>query len=263
MVSPVEITVDYIDVRGAKIQYLKGGSGETLLYLHSGGGETFALPFHEALAQNFSLIAPAHPGYDQSAGLERIRDIEDLAFHYLDLMDALNLDKIHVVGTSLGGWLAAELAVRWPKRFKKMVLVDAAGLWLTESPMAEIFGLEPPEMRNLLFYDPQSEIAQTVIMEEPPEDLLFHMLKGLEALARIGWDPYLHNPKLHDRLYRINLPTLVLWGENDKLIPNAYAHAYHKAIKDSELALIKECGHLPIFEKTVEFVEQVTAFLKK
>src|SRR5690349_3092299 len=137
--------VEFIDVRGSRIQVLQGGEGDPLLYLHSGGGETFWLPFHEGLAKNFSVIAPVHPGFDQSEGINRIQDIEDLAFHYLELLDVMKLDKVNIVGTSLGGWIAAEVAVRWPERIKKLILVDAAGIWLPETPMAELFGLEPAE----------------------------------------------------------------------------------------------------------------------
>src|SRR5713226_3836883 len=103
-------TVEMIDVRGKRIQVLRGGAGEPLLYLHSGGGETYWMPFNEALAEHYSVIAPAHPGFDQSEGLDRIRDIEDLAFQYLDLLDTLKLDRVNIVGLSLGGWIGAELA---------------------------------------------------------------------------------------------------------------------------------------------------------
>lgn len=262
MTNQVDLTVDFVDVRGVRAQVLRGGEGETLLYLHSAGGETFPLPFHEALAQHFSLIAPAHPGFDQSTGVEKINDIEDMVFYYINFLDTLKLDKINVVGTSLGGWLAMELAVRWPERFKKIVLVDAAGIWLQETPMAEMFGLEPAELRELCFYDPNSDIAQALVQDQPPEEMLFLMLKGLETTARIAWNPYLHNPKLHDRLHRMNVPTLIIWGEHDKLIPLAYGQALNKAIANSQLVVLKECGHMPIFEKTEEFVENVVKFLK-
>jgi pimeloyl-ACP methyl ester carboxylesterase len=262
MTNQVDLSVEFVDVRGKNIQVLKGGEGETLLYLHSAGGETFPLPFHEALAQHFSLIAPAHPGFDQSTGIDKINDIEDLTFYYLEFLDKMNLDKVNVVGTSLGGWLAMELAVRWPERFKKIALVDAVGIWLNDSPMAEMFGLEPAELRELCFYDPKSDVAQALIQDEPPEEMLFLILKGLETTARLAWNPYLHNPKLHNRLYRINVPTLIIWGEHDKLVPLAYGQALNKAISGSKLEVIKECGHMPIFEKTSEFVELVVNFMK-
>jgi pimeloyl-ACP methyl ester carboxylesterase len=254
--------VEYIDIRGARIQVLSGGEGSPLVYLHSGGGETFWLPFHEALAQHFRVYAPAHPGFDQSEGLDRIRDIEDLAFHYLDLLDAMKLDKVDIVGLSLGGWIAAEFAVRWQERVNRLVLADSAGIWIEESPMAELFGLEPSEMRELAFYDPKSETAMAMMQDDPPEEMMVMMFKAMESLARVGWNPYLHNPKLHDRLGRIRVPTMLLWGEDDKIIPPAYAHAFNKAIPNSEIAFIKQCGHLPIVERPEAFVEHVVRFLK-
>lgn len=262
MTNPVDLTIDFVDVRGKKIQVIRGGEGETLLYLHSAGGETFPLPFHEELASHFSLIAPAHPGFHESTGIEQINDIEDLTFYYLEFLDALKLDKVNVVGTSLGGWLAMELAVRWPERFKKIVLVDAVGIWLKDTPMAEMFGLEPTELRELVFFDPNSDIAHALVQDEPQEDFLFLVLKALETTARLAWNPYLHNPKLHNRLYRINAPTLILWGEHDKLVPLAYGEAFNKAIPDSKLVVFKDCGHMPIFEKTSEFVDEVVKFIK-
>jgi pimeloyl-ACP methyl ester carboxylesterase len=258
----VDLTVDFVDVRGSKIQVMRGGAGEPLLYLHSAGGETIPMPFHDALAEEFSLIAPAHPGFDQSQGIEKISDIEDLVFYYLDFLDTLGLDKVNLVGTSLGGWIGAELAVRWPERFRRLVLVDSAGIWLPEQPMAELFGLEPPEMRELIFFDPKSDLAEALISDDPPEDMLLLLLKGLETLARVGWNPYLHNPKLLGRLHRITCPTLILWGEQDKLIPMAYAEAFHQAIANSKLTVFKECGHLPIFEKVAEFTAAVRDFVK-
>lgn len=254
--------VDFIDVRGLRIQVLSGGQGDPLVYLHSAGGETFWMPFHQALAQHFRVIAPVHPGFDQSEGLDRIRDIEDYAFHYLDVLDALKLERVNIVGLSLGGWIAAELAVRWSDRIRKLVLVDSAGIWLPQTPMAELFGLEPAEMRELCFYDPKSEIALGLIQDEPPEEMMTLILKGMESLARVGWNPYLHDPKLHGRLNRIKCPTMVLWGDSDKLIPPAYAQAFHEAIPGSELVILKKCGHLPIFEQTEAFVENVVRFLK-
>src|SRR5262249_10247837 len=116
-------------------------------------------------------------------------------------------------------------------------------------------------MRELTFYDPNSETAHALIQDDPPEEMMIHLFKAMESLARVGWNPYLHNPKLHDRLGRIRIPTLLMWGEQDKIIPPAYAHAFHEAIPNSELVFIKNCGHLPIVEQPEAFVEHVVGFL--
>jgi pimeloyl-ACP methyl ester carboxylesterase len=256
----------HITIGGKRTKLLRGGTGVPLLYLHSAGGETLWLPFHDALAQHFEVYAPAHPGFDTSEGLAEIDSIEDLAFHYLDLLDAMGWERVRVVGTSMGGWIAAEVATRWPTRFEKMVLVDAVGLRVegaSYGPLWE-YGSEPERLRPWLFADPESPIARMCVrsLAEMPEPLLLLQMKAAEAGARVMWRPYLHNPKLRGRLARIRVPTLVLWGEQDRLAPLAYGRAYAAGIPGARLEIIPDCGHLPIFEKTEEFVRHTVAFLK-
>lgn len=256
----------HITVGGSKIKLLHGGQGKPLLYLHSAGGETLWFPFHDALAQHFSLFAPAHPGFDSSEGLEKIDSIEDLAFHYLDFFDKMGWSKVNVMGTSLGGWLGAEIACRWPERVDKLVLVDAAGLHVPGAPMQGLWEnmRDTEHMRRLLFADPQSMIAQMLVtpIEDTPDELLLLRLKANEAAARVAWNPYFHNPKLPGRLRRITCPTLILWGEQDRLIPLEHGKAYLAGIAGAEMQIIPNCGHLPIFEAVPELVERVVAFLR-
>jgi pimeloyl-ACP methyl ester carboxylesterase len=255
----------HVVVNGAKIKLLHGGHGPPLLYLHSSAGETFWLPFHDALAQRFEVFAPANPGCDTSEGLEHIDSIEDLAFHTVDLMDAIGVPRAHVVGLSLGGWLAAEIGVRWPERLDKLVLVDSAGLHVPEAPMAALFELmgDAERMRRLIFADPDSPLARMLVtpLEETPEPLLLLRLKAAEAAARVAWNPYFHNPKLPGRLRRIRAPTLVIWGEEDRLIPLAHGRAYAAGIPGARLEVIAGCGHMPIVEAVPALVERIVAFL--
>ena len=195
---------EMLEVRGTKIQLLKGGMGDPLLYLHSAGGEVMWLPFFEALSRHFTVYLPAQPGFSKSEGLEKIDTMEDLVFHITDLMDQLELDKPNIVGLSLGGWLAAELATRYAQRIRKLVLMDAVGLRVKDAPVADIFAATPEETRRLVFYNPESELARTFIPEAPSPEVLEMVLKAREATARVGWNPYLHNPKLRERLYRIH-----------------------------------------------------------
>jgi len=253
-----------IDVAGKRTQVLVGGEGPPLLYLHSAGSETFWLPFHQGLAQHFTVYAPAHPGFAESEGLEEIDTIEDLVFHYWDLFDLMGWEKVNIVGASLGGWIAAEFAVRYPEKVDRLVLVGSAGLWVDDAPIADLFAslLSPERLRSMIFHDPNSFLAQLLLPAQPSPEQMLLSFKAMQAAARVGWNPFMHNPKLRRRLYRIKSPTLILWGESDKLIPLAHAHAYHEGIKNSQMVILKQCGHLPMFEKTEEFVKAVVGFLR-
>jgi len=255
----------HVEIGGSKTKLLRGGSGEPLLYLHSAGGETLWLPFHEDLAQHFEVFAPAHPGFDTSDGLDKIDSMEDLVFHYVDFWDAMGWDKVNVVGLSLGGWIGAEFAVRYSNRVKKLVLVDSAGLYVKGAPIHPMWehAREPEILRRILFADPEGPLAMTLIMhpEEMPDEMLIATLKAAEATARVGWNPYLHNPKLRGHLHRIKVPTLVLWGDKDGLIPPAHGKAFADGIPGAKLSVIENCGHMPNIECQEEFVKRVLAFL--
>jgi pimeloyl-ACP methyl ester carboxylesterase len=253
---------EMLDVRGVKIQMLKGGSGDPLLYLHSAGGEIVWLPFFEQLSQKYTVYLPAHPGFSKSEGLDRIDTMEDLVFHYTDLMDQLGLTQPYVAGLSLGGWLAAELATRYPHRMRKLALINAVGLRVPGAPIADLFAATPAELRNLVFHDPNSDLAKTFVPDAPSPEVLENTMKAREATARVGWNPYLCNPKLRDRLYRITVPTLIMWGDSDRLVPLAHGQAYHEGIAGSKLVLLEKCGHAPPFEKPEETVKVLAEFFK-
>jgi len=253
---------EFLNVRGTKIQMLKGGTGDPLLYLHSAGGEVAWLPFFELLSRHYTVYLPAHPGFSQSEGLDKIDTMEDLVFHYTDLMDHLGLTQPYVAGLSLGGWLAAELASRYSHRIRKLALIDAVGLRVPGSPIAEIFAVTSAETRNLVFHDPQSELAKMFVPDVPAPEVLENTLKAREATARVGWNPYLCNPKLRERLYRVSVPTLVIWGESDRLVPPAHGKAYQEGIAGSKLLILEKCGHAPPFEKPEETAKLLTEFFR-
>ena len=252
-----------IDVHGSSIEYLKGGSGAPLLYLHSAGGEAAWLPFFELLAKHFTVYAPAAPGFAGSSGLEKIDTIEDLVFHTVDVMDALGLDEASVVGLSLGGWLAAELAVHHPRRVRRLVLISAVGLHVEGAPVADLFGVNPAGARQLIFRDPESALARQMISDTPSPDELEAALKAREATARIGWNPFLHDPKLRGRLYRVQAPTRIIWGDSDRLVPLAHGEAYRDGIERADLKVVKRSGHAPPFEQPEETAKLVVEFLEQ
>src|SRR5262245_33936177 len=149
-----------IAVGTKQVRLLQGGTGEPLLYLHSAGLDVEWSPIHERLAAHRAVLLPAHPGFSDSTGLDEVDGIFDLVLHYVDLMDVLGLASVDVVGTSFGGWIAAEVAALYPARVKRLVLVDAVGLWIDGTPIRELFGTTPPELAPLLFHDQDFPIAQ-------------------------------------------------------------------------------------------------------
>jgi pimeloyl-ACP methyl ester carboxylesterase len=253
-----------IDVRGRPTVLMHGGDGPPFVYLHSSLGESFRwLPFYQTWAKNFTVYVPTHPGFGQSGGFDQIDTIEDMAFHYVELFDALGLGEVILGGVSLGGWIAAEFAVRWPERVQKLWISGAPGLWVDEQPLPDLFRFmqDRDKMRQLLFHDPHGYAAKMVIVDEPDEERMLAGYQAMTALARLVWErPY--DPKLAARLHRVQCPTLLLWGASDRLVPPAYGEAYHKYLPHAQWQTIPDCGHLAMFEKEVEFVEAVAKFCR-
>ncbi len=262
-----------VDAPIGKIQVFRGGSGPPLVYLHSAGGEAAGLALLEDLAEGFEVVAPVFPGFGESEGIEEIDGIEDAVFHLLDLWAVLELDAPAVLGCSLGGWMALELAVRYPERVGRMVLVNSVGLYLPEAPIAELFGRSPAELAGMLFVDQQHPVAAAMhAMEEftgdvgkrveIPIELVLPMWKALGATARLAWDPYLHDPKLRGRLRRVTAPTLVIAGAHDGLVPLAHAETLAAEIPDAQLAVLEGGAHWLIFECPDDLAALTREFLR-
>lgn len=250
-----------IQVAGRKIQMAQGGAGPPLLYLHSAAGETEWSNFHQLLGQSHRILLPAHPGFALSNGLESILDIQDLAWHYVDLLESLGISRIPVVGFSLGGWLAAEIAVLRPHLFEKLILVASAGIRLPEVTSPDIFLDDMDELRRLLFYDSESQLAQDFLPRSHTDERMLFWIRAREASARVAWNPYLHNPRLAQHLKRISVPTLVLWGENDRIFPLPLARYFAQHIPAAQLQVIPECGHMLPLEQPEKFAQACQTFL--
>jgi pimeloyl-ACP methyl ester carboxylesterase len=254
-----------IDVAGRPTIIMSAGEGIPFVYLHSSLGESFSwLPFYQAWARQFQVLVPTHPGFGKSGGFDDIDSVEDMAFHYVEMFDALGLDQVILGGVSLGGWIAAEFAVRWPERVKRLWIADSPGLWVDDDPLPDLFRYmrDRPKLRELMFHDPNSYIAKLVIQDNPDDERLLSAYQSMTVLARLVWDrPY--DPKLASRLHRIQCPVLLVWGENDKLVPPTYGEAYRSHLPQAEWKLIANCGHLPMFEREQEFVETISAFCNK
>ena len=239
---------------------VRQGTGPPLLLLHGGDGPQNHLPFFQQLTERFDVIAPTHPGFAGSPIPEHFDTLEDLVYLYLDVLDALQLQDVILLGFSLGGWIAAEIAVRNTTRLAKLILVDAVGIkpgTRDTRDIADIFGMSAPEVVQLMFHDP----AQAPHLATLADEQLTMMAADRIAHALYTWDPYMHNPKLRYRLHRINVPTLLLWGASDGIVTVAYAEAYSKMIPAARLVIIPAAGHLPQVEQPDIFVQHVLSFM--
>lgn len=246
-------------VDGCRIEMLRGGDGAPLLFLHGAGGAGAWLPFMEQLSQRFDVIVPEHPGYGGSETPDWLDELSDLAYFYLDFMRALGLDGVHAVGNSLGGWIAAEIAARDTARLRTLTLVDAAGIHVKGVRKGDIFLWAPEERVRNLFVD--QSFADARLAVEPTEEMADILLKNEFTTAKLAWEPRFYSRQLRKWLHRIDVPTLIVWGDSDKIFPVDHAHAYQALIPGSRVEIIPQCGHVPQVEKADRFVEILGAFI--
>ncbi len=248
-----------IDVRGCKLNVRRGGHGEPLLFLHGAQGLNGNEPGLEALTKHFDVIAPDHPGFGKSDLAVVVDDISDLALFYLDLLDKLALDKVHVVGQCIGGWLALEIAIRNTRRIKSLVLVNSAGIRVKGVPRADMFVCSEDDLLKLLFAKGGKEWLQSWRATPDMEDIYD---RNRAAAARYSWSPRLCNPKLDRWLHRIDVPTHIVWGSEDHLIPRAYATALKDHITGATLATIPDCAHMLHVEQPQAFAGEISQFIR-
>jgi pimeloyl-ACP methyl ester carboxylesterase len=254
--------VNTIAIQGIDLQVVRQGTGQPLCLLHGGDGPHGLVPLLTRLAERFEVIAPTHPGFAGTAIPEHFDTLEDLVYLYLDLLDVLDLHDVILMGLSMGGWVAAEIAVRTTSRLSQMILVDAVGIKPGDRntrDIADIFGLPAPEVAQLLWHDP----AQAPSLASMTDEQVTELAGDRIAHAMYTWEPYMHNPKLRYRLHRINVPTLLLWGASDGVVPVAYAEAYRQLIPGARLAVIPEAGHLPHVEQPDIVLQHVLAFVTR
>jgi pimeloyl-ACP methyl ester carboxylesterase len=251
----------FIDICGIRIEMIDRGAGRQLLFLHPGIGIDPAAPVLDHLAKSVRLLAPSHPGFGRSDLPPAFTTVDDLAYFYLDLMDALDLRDAIVVGVSLGGWIAAEIAVKSTARITALVLADAVGIRVSDSPetsdIADVFALAEKDFVALAYHDPAKGARDPGL----PEARLVAQARNLESTARFAWAPYMHDPKLKGRLHRIEVPTLLLWGANDRIVTPDYGRAYANAIPGARFALIERAGHFPHIEQPEQFAGKVLSFV--
>lgn len=263
-----------ITVAGRSVWVEEIGDGTPVLYLHGivdiHGLDAAPMDFHRKLAETCRVIAPAHPGCAETDEDETIETMDDVVFHYLRVMDALGLESCVLAGSGLGGWIAAEIAVRHPERIEKLALIGAAGLFVPGAPIGDVFWYAQPDdgvrydgLRDLLFAGPRTDTGMSLI-PDAKDDIETEMLKYkvFRFASLIGFKPpYLYNPRLRSRLDRFTRPALVLWGDSDGLVPRAHADAYSSGLGDARLSIVEACGHSLIAEAPDRMAEIVAEFV--
>jgi pimeloyl-ACP methyl ester carboxylesterase len=250
-----------ISVRGCDIAVRRAGAGRPLLYLHGASDAGLWLPFLNDLAGRHDAIVPEHPGFGASDMPAWLDTIPDLANFYLDLIDQLDLHDVDLVGHDLGGWIAADLAVRDPRRLASLTLVSAAGINVPGVAQIDPFLRTDEQRIRDLFHDPAraDEMVRRVLRPETED----RNLRNQTTTARLTWQPRGYDPHLAKWLHRIKLPTLLVWGAADKLLPPAYASAWQKLIPASHVVIFPDCGHLPHVERRSDFVGALKTFFDR
>jgi pimeloyl-ACP methyl ester carboxylesterase len=240
--------------RGTHVRVFEAGAvlEQPLVFLHGVLGLLSDTTFLDALAERYHVFAPEMPGYGESTGEELLEDMLDFTLHGWDVLDALGLEQPMLVGHSLGGMIAAEMACLAPSRVKRLVLVDPFGLWLDEHPIPDLFSFLPFEFGDVLFHDEQraAELLVGATDVAEPEALRQFFIDNARRLGTAGKLLFpIPNRRLSKRLYRLTAETLIVWGENDRLIPPEYAAHWQKLVPHARVECVRNAGHMLPYEQ--------------
>jgi pimeloyl-ACP methyl ester carboxylesterase len=248
------------------IEVLEAGEGPPLLFLHGAGGVPAWEGVLPLLSRHYHVYAPLLPGFGQSTGLDHLDDQWDLFLHGFDVLEALGLERPYVLGESLGGWLAAEMAALRPKEIGRLALAAPLGLWRDEAPVVDLFGHMTHELVPYLFHDPETPAAQRMLAltslfsekddrTEEQVELLIGLVRGLRTAAKFLFP--IPERGLEKRLPRITAPTLVVWGDGDRFVAPLYARLFADRIPGARLAMIERAGHLIGLERPEPYADAV------
>jgi pimeloyl-ACP methyl ester carboxylesterase len=247
-------------VNEVRIELIDRGHGRPILFLHPHIGLDPSTPVLAMLAEGGRLIAPSHPGFGHSERQAGITTVDDLAYFYLDLVDALDLRDTLVIGVSLGAWIAAAIAVKSTARMARLVLGNPIGIKVGDREtrdILDIFAMVEGEFLEKAFADPTVGQPDYRAMTD---DEVTVVARNREAAALYAWSPYMHDPKLKGRLHRIRIPTLVLWGAADRLVGETYGRAFAAAVPGAKFETVAGAGHFPHIEQPKTFARRALAF---
>jgi pimeloyl-ACP methyl ester carboxylesterase len=251
-----------IAVGGVEVQAWVGGRGDPVLVLHGAGGNRGWTRWLEQLAERFTVWAPTHPGFGRSGDADWMEGIDDLARFHLWLIEAAGLGRPHVIGHSIGGWTAAEMAAMSPASLDRLVLVAPAGLKPEVGEILDIFYYPPPQLLGMTVHDATAVPEWDELFGRPPTPGELEIAtRNREMTARLTWKPYMHNPRLARFLPRVANPTLIVWGREDRIVPLACGEQYGRLLPRARLAVLERCGHLPPLEHPDAFARLVLEFL--
>jgi pimeloyl-ACP methyl ester carboxylesterase len=262
-----------LDLRGRKVALIERGRGEPVVYLH-GFADVHGVagdlqPFHLKLSETARLIAPAHPGCAESDDLGDGYAIDDVVFHYLELFDALGLTSFDLVGHCVGGWIAAELAVRHPEKVGRLALIGACGLFVAGQPIGDVFmhaqperGTDQSSLRALLFADARATPAVRFFPDGRGDlDEEMRRYQMLRFGSFVGFKPpYFYHRELRARLYRASMPSLIIWGGNDRMVPPAHGRAYADGLPAATHCEIDGAGHVVHLEHSERVADLIRDF---
>jgi pimeloyl-ACP methyl ester carboxylesterase len=255
--------MERIETNGISVETVIAGTGPPLLFLHGGDYVVQNRPFLDRLAQRFRVVAPRHPGFGTTPRPAWCRTVHDIAYLYLDLLDRLDLRDTVLVGSSFGGWVALELAVRSTARLGHLVLIDSLGLKFggrEERDIADIYALPADEVLRRTFTDPGRVVPDYATLDDAELQAIAH---DREATALYGWKPYMHDPALAHWLHRVAAPSLVLWGEADGIVAPAYGEKLAAALPNARFERIAGAAHYPQIEQPEAVADQIARFVQE
>jgi pimeloyl-ACP methyl ester carboxylesterase len=251
-----------ISVGGVDVHVWVGGQGAPLLVLHGAGGNRGWTRSMARIAERFTVWAPTHPGFGTSGDAEWMEGIDDLARFYLWFIDAAGLGRPHLLGHSIGGWMAAEMAAMSPGSIDRLVLVAPVGLKPEAGEILDVFFYTPVQLRDLTVHDPKTIPEWEELFTRPPTPAEQEIaLRNREMTARLTWKPYMHNPRLAQFLPRVSNPALIVWGREDRIVPVVCGEQYRRLLPNATLKVLEACGHLPPIEQPDVYARLVSDFL--